>query len=610
MRSPQRRIRGTGWAAGRGPFEGERNMKNAEVARMFEMMADIMEIKGENPFRIGSYRKVARIIADMPEDIENVAREGRLTSVPGIGESSAGKIKQYLETGRMDAYDNLLKGFPTGALELLSIPHVGPKTVAKLMEEGIKGLAELEKAIQAGKLSGMEGMGDKTIENMKKGVALVKASQGRSLLGEAFPVAQRVVEQLREKVKVKAAEPAGSLRRMRETIGDIDILVTVAAPRGKRKDKDEEVPGGRAVVEAFTTLPDVKEVLAAGDTKGSIRTGEGLQVDLRVVPPESFGAALQYFTGSKAHNIKIRGIAQERGLKINEYGVFKGRKRIAGATEEDVYAALDMPWIPPELREDRGEAEAALEGKLPDIIALDDIRGDMHVHTEYSDGALSVLETAKAAKEVGYSYVALTDHSKNLTVASGLSEDDLSRRSDEIDEARETLKGFAILKGTEVDILKNGSLDYDDDVLAGLDWVIASVHDHFSMGEKEMTDRILRAVRSPHVHAIGHLTGRLLKQRDTYQLNVPTIVEACAETGTMLELNAHPDRLDISDVVCREAKQAGVKVALGTDAHHPSHYRFMQFGVATARRGWLEKADVVNCKTPAQLMKFLKSAKH
>jgi len=584
-------------------------MKNAEIAAMFETMADVMEIQGENAFRVNSYRKVARVLSDLTEDVEAVAREGRLTDIPGIGKSSAQKISQYTDTGRMEAYEKLLKGFPEDALELLRIPGMGPKTVAKLMGKGIESLGALEEAVTSGKIEDIEGIRAKTVENIKKGIALVKSSKGRTLLGDAFPLAHEIIDELKAKAGLKAAEPAGSLRRMRESVGDIDILVTVTPPRGKKKVRDEEVPGGWAVVEAFTGLDIVREVLAAGDTKGSIRTGEGLQVDLRVVPPESFGAALQYFTGSKAHNVKLRGLARDRGLKINEYGVFKGKKRVAGETEQDVYAALDLPWIPPELREDRGEVEAAAGGKLPDLVTLADVRGEMHAHTDYSDGSLSVLDMARGAKEVGYQYLALTDHSKNLGVAGGLSVRELARRNKEIDKANAKLKGFSILKGTEVDILKDGSLDYSDKVLAGLDWVIASVHDNFGMPEPKMTERILRAARHPHVHAIGHLTGRLIGSRNAYAVDVPAVIAACAEAGTVLELNAHPARLDITDVVCREAKGAGVKVVIATDAHHSAHFPFMRFGVATARRGWLEKKDIVNCMTAGQLLKFLKAMK-
>jgi len=583
-------------------------MKNAEIARLFGTMADIMEIQGQNAFRVNSYRRIARVVGDMVEDVEQLAGGGRLTDIQGIGKSSAEKIKEYLDTGRMSAYEKLVAGFPTEALDMLGIPGLGPKTVARLINErDITSIEALEKALETGQLDGLAGIRARSVEKMRKGIDLVKRSRGRTLLGEALPLAESIIKELRDKVALGAVEAAGSLRRRKETIGDIDILATVAAPKRGKGAQKEIAAAGAKVVGAFTSLEDVEDVLASGPTKGSVRTTGGLQVDLRVVEPGSFGAALQYFTGSKAHNVKVRGLAQDRGLKINEYGVFKGERQVAGTSEEEVYAALGMPWVPPELREDRGEVEAALVGELPELVELKQIKGDLHVHTNYSDGVLSVLETARAARQYGYGYVALTDHSKNLTIARGLDEETLRRRNAEIDEANSRLKGFTILKGTEVDILKDGSLDYDDEVLAELDFVIASVHDNFGMAEGAMTERILRAVRNRRVHAIGHLTGRLLGRRDAYEVNVPAVVEECARTGTWLELNAHPERLDITDVVCHEAKQAGVKVVINTDAHNSSHFPFMQYGVATARRGWLSEGDVVNCLTPAKLKGLLKT---
>ena len=583
-------------------------MKNAAVADMFDTMADIMEIKGENPFRVNSYRNVARVVRDLTEDIEQVRRQGRLEELAGVGKSSAEKIAQFLDTGRIKAYDELARDFPVGALEMLRIPHVGPKTVGRLMrEKDVKSIAELEQALASGALAEMRGMGEKTIVNLKAGIEFLRRSEGRILLGKALPVAQGIVEALRARcAALQAVEPAGSLRRMRETIGDIDILTTVRV-KGRKGRGADDVPGGDLIVRAFTSLPNVAEVLASGGTKGSVRTEEGLQVDLRVVRPESFGAALVYFTGSKAHNIKIRGIALDKRLKINEYGVFKGRKRVAGKTEEEVYKCLGLPWIPPELREDRGEVEAAAEGRLPQLVSLEDIRGDLHVHTSYSDGALSVLEMASAARDRGYSYIAVTDHSPSLGVAGGLSVARLKKQQAEIEAAERTLGGFRILKGTEVDILADGRLDYPEAALARFDLIVASVHTRFSMSEKEMTERIIRAVRNPHVTAIGHLTGRLIGQRDAYAVDVGAVVAACAEHGTALELNSHMDRLDVTDLVCRQTKEAGVRVLIGTDAHHSEHYWMMRLGVGTARRGWLEKADVLNCMEVDELLGYLRS---
>ncbi len=584
-------------------------MKNAAVAATFDTMANVMEIRGDNAFRVNSYRKVARVLRDLAEDVEAVHAEGRLTDLPGIGKGSAEKIGQFLQTGRIRQLDELMADFPAGALEMLRVPNLGPKKVARLLnEKGIDSIDALSNAIEAGDLVGMAGMGAKTIENMRHGIEFLRSSAGRIMLGKALPVARGIVEALMEACDVRDVEVGGSLRRMRESVGDVDILATVnvAARKGKRDEvPGDEVPGGGEVVKAFTSLPGVAEVLAAGGTKGSVRTDDGLQVDLRVVRPESYGAALCYFTGSTAHNVKLRGIAQGRGLKLSEYGVFKGNRRVAGATEQDVYAKLGLPWIPPELREDRGEIEAAAEGDLPELVTLGDIRGELHAHTTHSDGRLSVLEMARAAQAMGYSYLAVTDHSQSLGVAGGLDLRGLERQQKDIDKARKELPGFTILKGTEVDILADGSLDYPDDVLAGLDVVIASVHSRFGMKEAEMTERIVRAAANPHVTAIGHLTGRLIGSREAYELDVGAVVAACAEHGTALELNANTERLDITDLVCRQAKEAGVKVAICTDAHHSRTMWMMQLGVGTARRGWLEAGDVLNCMPAEELLAHL-----
>ncbi len=577
-------------------------MKNTVIAQMFDEMADVMEIQGENAFRVNSYRKVARVLRDLTDDVEHLHRDGRLTEVDGIGKSSAAKIAQFLDTGSIDAHRKLMAGFPASALELLRIPNLGPKTVQRLMRErGVESIGQLEEAIREGKLDGVAGMGAKTIENILAGIEFLRRSSGRTLLGLALPVARDIADRLKEACSLESVEPAGSLRRMQETIGDIDILAAAGTRGGKA--------AGRRVVGAFTSLDNVEEVLAAGDTKGSVRTDDGLQVDLRVVGEQSFGAALCYFTGSKAHNVKIRGLALDRGLKVNEYGVFKGDRRVAGRTEEEVYGALGLPWIPPELREDRGEIEAAAAGRLPELVRLEDIRGDLHAHSNFSDGALSVLDMARAARDAGYSYVAITDHSQSLGIAGGLTPERLRQQHAEIDAAQEELDGFAILKGTEVDILPDGSLDYPDEVLEELDIVIASVHVGFRMGEAQMTRRIVRAARHPCVTAIGHLTGRLLGQREAYELDVGAVVEACAEAGTALELNAHMQRLDITDVVCRQTRDAGVKVLLGTDAHHDSHLWMMRLGVGTARRGWLESTDVLNCMEADALRDYVRSTR-
>ena len=544
---------------------------------------------------------------DLAEDIEQVAAEGRLGDLPGVGKSSAEKIQQYLETGKMEAYERLVRDFPLGALGMLKIPTLGPKTVAKLLnEKGIDSVDKLEAAMNEGRLEGMAGMGQKSLDKIRRGIEMVKKGRGRTRLGAALPIAREIVAKMRETCRLVEADPAGSLRRRRETVGDVDILVI---DEGAAGGGGEDVAAGADVIREFASLDIVSEVLAAGGTKGSIRTREGLQVDLRVVRPESFGAALQYFTGSKAHNVRIRGIALDKGLKVNEYGVFKGDRSVAGATEEEVYAALGLPWIAPELREDRGEVEAAIEGRLPHLLTMDDVRGDFHVHTNYSDGSASVLELAQAAKSLGYRFLGLTDHSKSLGVAGGLDEEGLARRNEEIDRTIQELEGFLLLKGTEVDILEDGSLDYDDDTLGRLDLVIAAVHGRFAMEERRMTERICRAAANPHVHVIAHPTGRLIGEREPYQVDMSAVVATCAKHGTALELNAYPERLDITDTVCRQAKEAGVKVAIGTDSHSRTQLGLMEFGVAWARRGWLEPQDVLNCWPAERLLAFLRDKK-
>ncbi len=578
-------------------------MANETIAGMFDRMADVMEIRGENAFRVNTYRKVARVLRDTVQDVDELRRSGRLTELQGVGESSARKIAEFLETGAMGAYDKLMADFPSEALDLLRVPGLGPKTVGRLMrEKGIVSLEQLEQAVEGGALRGMKGVGEKTLRNIAEGIAFLRRSSGRTLLGFALPVAQGIVAALRRSCPGVELVPAGSLRRGQETVGDLDILAAPAGAGGSRKPVS-----GRRVVEAFTSLDVVGDVLACGETKGSIRTREGLQVDLRVVRPESFGAALCYFTGSKAHNVKVRGLAVDRGLKLSEYGVFRDQEQVAGRTEEEVYAVLGLPWIPPELREDRGEVEAALAGELPDLVARDDLRGDLHVHSDYSDGALSVLETGRAALAAGYEYVAITDHSSAwLTRIGGPAEDRMARQRDEIDAANRELGGLVILKGAEVDILPDGSLEYDDEILSQLDLVIASVHTRFGMPEAEMTARVVEAVANPYVSAIGHLTGRLIGRRDAYELDVGAVVRACAEHGTALELNSHVDRLDVDELVCRRAREAGVRILLGTDAHHPSHFAMMPLGVGIARRGWLEPRDVLNCMPADHLCEYLR----
>lgn len=570
-------------------------MHNSEIAQIFQDIADILEIKEENPFRVRAYQKVVRTLESLPEEVEKIYQRGELRNIPGVGEGLAKKIEELLTTGRLAYYEDLKKQVPSGLIELLSIPEIGPKTASLLHKElGINNVRELEKAVKEHCLKDLPGMGEKTEENILRGIELLKKKKGRMLLGRAYPLAQSIIDRLKKLTEVNRISPAGSLRRMKETIGDIDILVTSRKPR--------------QVMQVFTELPEVTEILALGETKSSVIMGEGLQVDVRVVEPDSFGAALQYFTGSKPHNIKLRELANKRGLKINEYGVFKikGEKKIAGREEKDVYATLDLPYIPPELREERGELEAAQEGKLPRLVELKDIKGDLHVHSKWSDGSEDIPELARAARKMGYQYIAICDHSKSLGVAGGLSDDERRRQIEEIRRINKKLKDFRVLAGAEVDIHSNGSLDYGDELLKELDIVIAAIHSGFKQDGETITKRIVKAMENKFIHIIAHPTGRLLHGREPYQVDMETLIREVRRTGTYLELNAFPERLDLDDIHCRQAKEAGVTVALGTDAHHQGQMEMMRYGVATARRGWLEKKDILNTLSLKGLLKRLK----
>ena len=566
-------------------------MKNRELVDIFERMADILEIKGENPFKISAYRKASRILGDLTQDVGEIAEAGKLKEVPGIGQGLAEKIEEYLKTGKISKFEEVKKGVPDELIAIMNIPGMGPKTLAMLhKEKKIGNISELERALEDGSLTGLPGIGEKKIENMKRGIQLLNQSKGRMNLGIAFPIAKRMVETLRAKTGSEQIEWAGSLRRMKDNIGDIDILAT---------GPDEE-----KILRAFTSLQEVKEVLASGETKASIIVEGGVQVDLRVVKEDSYGAALQYFTGSKGHNVHLRGIARARGIKINEYGVFKGEKKIGGKEERDVYEALGIPWIEPELREDRGEIEAAREGRLPKLIQESQIRGDLHVHSTYSDGTSSIGEIAKAAQKRGYQYVAICDHSNSLKVARGLDQSRLDKKNEEIDRINETLEGFQILKGAEVDILMDGRLDYPDRVLEKLDLVIASIHSGFKQDRGKMTQRILRALENPWVDILGHPSGRLLGAREPYEVEIEEVMEAARRHGKALEINAYFERLDMDDIHCRKGKEMGVRFSLGTDAHHLDQMWMMSLGVAVARRGWLETPDILNTLSLKEILEW------
>lgn len=573
-------------------------MKNFEVARLFDLMADILEIKGENPFRIRAYRRAAQNLESLTEDVEALAREERLDELPGIGEDLAGKIVEYLETGRVKDIEAAKKGIPRGVVDLMNVPGIGPKTAKLLYEkEGITTLDRLEKLARAGKLRGLHGIQAKTEANILKGIALVRGGQARMPLGRALPLGQELVEALEDVPGVKAIKLAGSLRRMKETVGDIDILVTSTTPG--------------QVMQAFTTLPQVSEVLERGETKASIRHREGIQVDLRVLEPECFGAALVYFTGSKQHNIRIREIAGTKGLKISEYGVFRAStgRRVAGATEEEVYAAIGLPWIPPELREDLGEVEAASKWTLPRLVSLGDLRGDLHCHTKASDGHHTVEELVAAAEKRGYEYVLVSDHSPSARVAGGLTADELAAHVKKVRAVQKKHPDITVLAGSECDILDDGSLDYPDAVLAGLDLVIGAVHSRFKQPGREMTARICRALANPYVSILAHPTGRLIGEREPYDVDLDQVFRTAKRHGKAIEINAYPARLDLNDVHARRARDLGVLVAVSTDAHVLDHLNTIELGVATARRAWIEKPEVVNTWPVKKLLAWARSSR-
>ncbi len=551
--------------------------KNQEIADIFDKIADALEFKGDDSFRIGAYRKAARILREYPEDIEELWKKGEIQKIPGIGKGMAEKIEEYLKTGKIKKYEEAIDGIPQELLQLLEIPNLGPKTLNLAYTKlGVKNLSDLERVIENGQLARLFGMGEKKVENIKKGIELYKQGKERIPIGIALPIVEEIINQLKE--YTEKIEPAGSLRRMKETIGDIDILAT-----GKNNIE---------IIDKFTNLSMVKEVLAKGDTKASIIVKtNNLQVDLRVVENSSFGAALQYFTGSKAHNIKLRGLAKDKGLKISEYGVFKGEKKLAGKTEEEVYETLGLVWIPPELREDRGEIEAALENKLPVLVEEKDIKGDLHVHSKYSDGVETIEEIAIAAKNLGYEYIGICDHSKTSKIAGGLDEDTLKRRNEEIDRVNEKIKGIKVLKGMEVDILADGSLDYSDKILEELDFVIAAIHQGF---KKNVTERIKRAIENPYVDIIAHPTGRLLSGREGYEVDIDEVIEYASKFNVILEINCYPDRLDLNDVNILKAKKKNIKFSLGTDSHNIGMLKYIRFGIGIARRGWLTKEEILN----------------
>jgi DNA polymerase (family 10) len=569
---------------------------SAKICQIFREMADFLSIKGENPFRVRAYEKTAETLEHLPANLEELHHQGGLADIPGIGKGMLEKIDTILNTGKLPAHEKLKAEIPEGVRELLSIPEIGPKTVKLLHESAkVKNISDLEQFVQSGKLRDLPGMGAKTEENILRGIRLYRTSRARILLGKALPIVEEIVAELKNKAStwIERISPAGSLRRGKETIGDIDILVSSA--------------NSQLIMDAFVQLSPVEEVLAKGETKSSILTRQGLQMDLRVVLADSFGAALQYFTGSKPHNINLRERAIKRGLKINEYGVFtqSGKKR-GGKEEEEIYNLLDLPLIPPELREDRGEVEAAETGKLPKLLEDQEIKGDLHIHSQASDGNASIKDLTKKAKEKGYRYIAITDHSSSLRIGGGLSGETLLAQIKEIRKINSHLSDFQLLAGSEVDIKKDGSLDYPDDILKQLDIVVAALHTGFKQDKKTITDRVVKALQNPFVRIFAHPTGRLLGEREPYAIDLDKVLEVAKDKGIWLEINAQPQRLDLTDVWVMEAKRRGVKLVINTDAHNLQGLDLMTFGVVTARRGWLGSSDVINTLPLEDLLKTLR----
>jgi DNA polymerase (family 10) len=571
-------------------------MENKAIADVFTQIADILEIQGENPFRIRSYRNAARTIEDMSQSLEALVRAGEnLEEIPGIGKSIHEKIREILSTGKCHSLEELRSHVPQGLTELLKLEGLGPKKVKVLYDElSVDSVDRLEKAAQAGRLRNLPGMGLKTEDKILKSIEHYRAGMGRFKLSVGFQYAEALLRHLKGVPGVKRLDPAGSFRRRRETIGDLDILAIC----GK----------GCKVMDRFAGYGDVAEVLARGETKSSVRLKCGLQVDLRVLEEESYGAALHYFTGSKAHNVAIRERAKEKGLKVNEYGVFRAKdeKRLSGAEEADVFKAVGLPPIPPELREDRGELQAAEKGKLPRLVEPSDIRGDLQMHTTASDGKNSILEMARKAKEMGYAYIAITDHSKAVRVAGGLDEKQLAKHLKEIEKANGQISGIRILKGVEVDVLPDGSLDLKDDILKECEVVLASVHSRFNMDEEEMTRRVIKAIKNPNVKILAHPTGRLILEREPFKINLQETIRAAIDQGVAVEINAYPDRLDLKDVDARMARDMGARLAINTDAHSDRQLELMKFGVFTARRGWIEARDVINTLPLERLLRILR----
>lgn len=572
-------------------------MKNREIAEIFETIADLLEIKGETIYRVVAYRRAGEVLRSLGRDVNNVWEEGSLESIPGVGKVIAAKIDELLRTDHLEFYEKLTAEVPPGLADVLKVGGGGPKTAARFWRElGITAIDELEQAAKKGKLRQLSGIGERSeariLENI---IALKRQHTGRVLLGEAWTTAQELLSRLREIEGVQRAEAAGSLRRMRETVGDLDLLVGA-----------EDIP---LVIQAFIAFPEVDRVLGQGETKASVELIDGFRIQLWVHQPERFGSALQYATGSQGHNVRLREVAQKAGLSLSEHG-YQDQEggKIFCPDEEEVYAVLGLPWIPPTLREDRGEIKAAKEGELPQLVELEDLKGELHTHSVWSDGKSSIVEMAEAAIELGMEYLVISDHSRSLGIAGGLSIEDLRAQRAEIKRVQKKIgKNLTLIQGSEVEILANGELDYPDEILQELDIVIASLHTSLRQPREQVTERLLRSIKNPHVDIIAHLTGRLIGKRDPADLDIEAILRAAAKHDVVLEINSNPERLDLKDTHARQALESGCRLAINTDAHHPDHLAFRRFGVGTAQRAWAEAPSIVNTWPLERLQAWLKS---
>ena len=570
-------------------------MDKHQVAQVLNEIAQLLELKGENPFKVRAYENAARIVEGLSADLTDLIESGRLTEIRGIGKNMSEHIAELVKTGRLKEYEGLRKSVPPGVMEMLRIPGLGPKKARYLWEsKKIKTVAELERTCKQHKLAGAPGFGTKTEEKILEGINTIRRFAGRHLYAEALMASREILNQVRKWPEVKRAEVAGSIRRCKELVKDIDILAATDKPD--------------RVMERFVSLPQVERVVQHGKTKSEVMLTSGIQSDLRAISNEEYPFALHYFTGSKNHNVAVRTLAKKANIKMSEYGLFKGKsqKTIPCKDEAAVFKTLGLAYIEPELREDTGEVQAAMKGRLPKLVEQGDLKGAIHVHTTYSDGTATIAQMAQAARTRGYSYLVIADHSQAVTVAGGMKPAEAKKQQKEIDALNKKLKGFRVLKGIEVDILSDGSMDYDDELLATFDVVIGAIHSRFGMSEKEMTARIIKGISNPHVDILSHPTGRLLLSRDPYAVDLKKVIDAAAKSNTAMEINAHPLRLDLEWMWCKYAKERGVKMAICTDAHTPAGLEDTAYGLSIARKGWLEKGDILNCLTAEQLLRHFR----